>query len=69
MDRGYDPRVGSSLDAQEIDSEQLLNLTLQTHGSGGSFFVRSSEPVQLFVIPRIHQFHPFRLSLQILKYL
>ena len=49
MDRSYDYRDRGGPDAQEIDSEQLLNLTLQTHGSGGSFFVRSSEPEQLFV--------------------
>ena len=49
MDRGYDPRVGSGPDVQEIDSEQLLNLTSRTHGSGGSFFASCSEPEQLFV--------------------
>ena len=37
MDRGYDPRVRSSPDVQEIDSEQLLNLTPGLHGSGGLF--------------------------------
>ena len=37
MDRGYDSRVGSSLDVQEIDSGQPLSLTLQQHGLGGLF--------------------------------
>ena len=37
MDRGYDPRVGSGPDVQEIDSGQPLNLTLQQHGLGGLF--------------------------------
>ena len=37
MDRGYDPRVGSGPDVQEIDSGQPLSLTLQQHGLGGLF--------------------------------
>ena len=49
MDRGYDSRVGSSLDVQEIDSGQPLSLTLQQHGLGGLFFCLLLKPVQLFV--------------------
>ena len=37
MDRGYDSRVGSGPDVQEIDSGQPLSLTLQQHGLGGLF--------------------------------
>ena len=52
MDRGYGPRTRGSPNVQEIDSEQLLNLTSRTHGSGGSFFASCSEPEQLFVCTR-----------------
>ena len=44
MDRGYDSRVGSSFDVQEIDSGQPLSLTLQQHGLGGLFLPAAQNP-------------------------
>ena len=51
MDRGYDPRVGSGLDVQEIDSGQPLNLTLQQHGLGG-LFLSAAQTRTIVRVPR-----------------
>ena len=59
MDRGYDSRVGSGLDVQEIDSGQPLNLTLQQHGLGGLFLsaaqTRTIVRVPLVFLAALHQ--------------